>query len=265
MTPDRSAVYEGTVFHRRLEPIGHALRYPLRMPLLDLGELPGSLDAHPLWSARRASPVRFRPADFLRKPGRRPARGPEDLAERAWELAEPELAPARRGPVQVLASPRVLGMGFNPVSFIYLFEPDGERVRLAIAEVTNTPWGERTTYVVRRDGDGGPLRATVPKRMHVSPFNGMEQTYELSVSEPGERLEVSIANVEGGRTVFEAGLAMRRLPLTRTELGRTFARQPLGPIGTLARIYGQALRLKLKGAPHHPHPTAAPRPEARTE
>jgi DUF1365 family protein len=39
MTPDRSAVYEGTVFHRRLEPIGHALRYPLRMPLLDLGEL----------------------------------------------------------------------------------------------------------------------------------------------------------------------------------------------------------------------------------
>ena len=36
----------------------------------------------------------------------------------------------------------------------------------------------------------------MPKRMHVSPFMPMEQTYEWSSGEPGERLGVRIANRE---------------------------------------------------------------------
>lgn len=258
-----SAIYAGSVFHRRLEPVRHSLSLPVRMPLLDLEELPEALDAHPLWSARRPAPIRFRAGDFLKRPGEPAATGPAELAERAWELAEPDLPASERGAVRVLASSRVLGIGFNPVSFLFLHEPGGG-VRSAIAEVTNTPWGERETYVVRRGDEDGTLRSTVPKRMHVSPFNGMDQSYELTVSEPDEDLRITVANLEEGRKVFEAGLVMKRLPLNRREMSRTIARQPLGPIGTLARIYGQALRLKLKGAPHHPHP-AAPRPNARTQ
>ena len=35
------------------------------MPLFDLDELPALLDRHPLWSARRAAPVRFRAGDYM--------------------------------------------------------------------------------------------------------------------------------------------------------------------------------------------------------
>ena len=71
-----------------------------------------------------------------------------------------------------------------------------------IAEVTNTPWGERRCYVLEAGADG--LRGEFAKRLHVSPFMPMEQTYEWSASEPGERLGVSIANRdERGRSVFE--------------------------------------------------------------
>ena len=53
-----SALYEGTVRHRRFAPVRHAFRYRVGMLYLDLDELPGALDASPLWSARRAAPGR---------------------------------------------------------------------------------------------------------------------------------------------------------------------------------------------------------------
>jgi len=63
-----SAIYEGTVRHRRFSPITHAFRYRVAMLYLDLDELPRALDAGPLWSARRAAPGRFRRADYLGDP-----------------------------------------------------------------------------------------------------------------------------------------------------------------------------------------------------
>ena len=72
-----------------------------------------------------------------------------------------------------------------------------------IAEVTSTPWGERRSYVLSA-GDGG-LSGEFEKLMHVSPFMPMEQLYEWSATEPGERLSVAIRNREDDRVVFEAG------------------------------------------------------------
>ena len=48
-----SCVYEGTIRHRRHEPVQHELRYPIALLFVDLDELPEVLDGHPLWSARR--------------------------------------------------------------------------------------------------------------------------------------------------------------------------------------------------------------------
>ena len=72
-----------------------------------------------------------------------------------------------------------------------------------IAEVTNTPWGERHAYVL----EGG--QGTVAKRMHVSPFMGMEQSYRVVASEPGSRLALRITNLEDGRAVHEAALSLQ--------------------------------------------------------
>lgn len=254
-----SALYEGTVFHRRRKPVEHSLSYPILMALLDLDELPGAFDPHPLWSARRPAPVRFRPADHLREEGEGPVRSAGELAERARSLV------ARRtgseppaGPVRLLCMPRVMGVGFNPVSFTFLFDRAGEGPEAAIAEVTNTPWGERHAYVVSRGaGDGaaeGALHASFDKRLHVSPFHPMEQSYELSLGRPGDSLTISISNREGGRAIFDAGLALRRRELGRAEMTRALLRHPPAAIAALARIYWHGLRLKWKGVPHHPRP-----------
>lgn len=244
-----SAVYEGTVRHRRFAPVEHSFSYRHAMVLLDLGELPASLDAHPLTSARRPAPARFRRSDYIGDPSR-------PLADCVRDLVAEAGSRRPSGPVRLLTTLRMLGHGFNPVSFFYCFDAAGEEVEAVVAQVTNTPWGERHAYVLeRRDGEGAVMHDTVDKALHVSPFIAMEGAYDWRVSAPGERLSVHIGERDGhGREVFDATLALRRRPLSRRSLTRMLVRFPATSLRVLALIYWQALRLELKGAPYHRHP-----------
>ena len=77
---------------------------------------------------------------------------------------------------------------------------------------------------------------------------------------PGERLAVVIENRDAdGALVFDAHLALRRRELTRGALTRVLVRRPAITLRVLGGIYGQALRLRLKGARWHPRPPRAPR------
>ena len=247
-----SAIYEGWVAHRRAHSIQHSFRYRVFMPLFDLDELPELLDPIPLWSARRPAPAWFRDRDYL-------GGGPLPLAERARDLAHARLGRRPAGPVRMLANVRYLGVGFNPVSFLFLHGEDGGGVDCVIAEVTNTPWGDRTAYVLdgRSRGDDGPIRSRFEKRMHVSPFQPMDQTYEIRVGDPAEGLRVSIRNLEEEREVFIATMALRRRELTGGRLVRLLLAHPPMPLATLARIYANAWRLKRKGAPYFQRPRPA--------
>jgi uncharacterized protein len=245
----RSALYSGWVTHRRELPIGHRFRYRVAMVLLDLDELPEVLDRHPLWSARRPAPVRFRRADHLGDPHK-------PLADSVRDLVGERTGRRVGGPVRLLTTLRFCGLGYNPVSFYYLHSPDGTRVEAMVAEVTNTPWGERHEYVMLADSGDRRLTGTFSKQMHVSPFMPMDQTYCWSATPVTERLAVTIAAERAGVEVFEASLALRRTELSRRAMTRAMVSHPPAAATTLARIYANAVRLKLKGAPYHPHPAS---------
>ena len=147
-----SVIYEGLVRHRRLGEVQHSFRYRVFMTLLDLDELPELFDRHPLYSARRPAPVRFRRSDYLGDPD-------VPLAESARRLVEARTGHRPEGPVRLLTHLRYLGRSFNPVSFYYLYDRAGERVEAVIAEVTNIPWRERHAYVVEQTRLGADPRA----------------------------------------------------------------------------------------------------------
>ena len=155
-------------------------------------------------------------------------------------------APAPDGPVRVLTHPR----GFNPVSFYYCFDR-AERLQALLAEVTNTPWGERQSYVLRRDDRTGcVLRGESEKLMHVSPFFGMDQRYEWRVAEPGTTISVHIENREHGELAFDATLSLKRRPATRWRLAMASA----SGLRVLALIYAHAAAIRLSGIRTRPHP-----------
>jgi uncharacterized protein len=250
-----SAVYEGWVRHRRFEPVVHEFRYPLFLMYLDLAELPGVLDPYPFFSARRRALARFRRGDFMGDPAR-------PLDECAREAVEAATGGRPTGPVRLLAGLRYFGHSFNPVSFYYCFDPAAERVEAVVADVQNIPWGERHPYVLARgERRGTVLGEELEKTFHVSPLMGMDQTYAFRATEPGDRLVAHIeSRPNADREIaksFDATLSLQRRELTRATLTRLLARYPALSLQVVAKIYTQALRLKLKGARYHPHPEAA--------
>ena len=250
MRETASAIYEGRLVHRRFHPREHRFAYRLGMLYLDLDELPDVLDRHLLWSARRFAPAWFRRADYLR---------PVDVPLKEAVRAEIERQSGERptGPIRLLTHPRYWGYGFNPVSFYYVFERRGAPPRWLLADVTNTPWQERHSYVLGPLGEPdheGAWHPRSPKKMHVSPFMEMAMDYHWRVTEPGEHLLVHIENHAEGRRLFDATLALRRRPLDGANLGRLLWRYPALSLKIVAGIHWQALRLWRKGVPYVPHP-----------
>ena len=246
-----SAVYEGWVRHRRFEPVEHSFRYRLFLMYLDLGELPEVLDPYPFFSARHPTLARFRREDFMGDPDRR-------LDECARDAVQTTTGARPAGPVRLLAGLRYFGHSFNPVSLYYCFDPAGERVDAVVADVQNIPWGERHPYVLARgERRGSVLHEELEKTFHVSPLMGMDQTYSFRAAEPGERLSVHIESRSRQSRTFDATLNLRRRELSRRTLAGLLARYPAMSVQVVAKIYFQALRLRLKGARYYPHPETA--------
>ncbi len=246
--PSVSCIYTGTIRHRRSEP-RRQFEHHLELVYLDLAELPTLLGGR--LTSGRPGPLRFRRRHYLGDPG-----APLDEAVRDRVAEFGDRRPA--GPIRLLTQLSSFGLCFNPVSFYYCFDPTGEHVEEVLAEVTNTPWGERHSYVLAdREARSTVITGSFAKELHVSPFMGMDHRYAARATAPAATLSVHIESRRAGTPAFDATLAMERRELTRVSVNRMIARSPSSTIRVLALIYCHAVGLKLAGARLHPHPEAA--------
>ena len=241
-----SAVYEGRVIHHRRTPVDHSFSYRLALVLVDLAEVDALCRLHPLWSNERANAVSFRRRDFLGDPA-----VPLDVAVR--DLVEARTGRRPTGPVAMLTQLRTWGWLFNPITTYYCYDPTGTVVDTTVVEVTNTPWHERTAYVL--DGTG---THRVAKGMHVSPFLPMDLTHRFTVGVPGDRLTLAVDDFHGDDLVFSASMALTRMPPGRRSLGHLLWHYPVMTVRVSLGIYRQALALRRKGVPFHRHPDKTP-------
>ena len=252
-----SCLYTGWVRHRRHHPRVHDFRYRLFLAYLDLDELdsisrtvrPFSANRWNLWSLFDRDHVDGRPGTTAGKVRRL-------LAHHGIALDG--------GTIRLLTQCRVLGYVFNPISLYYCRDHAGA-LAAVIAEVSNT-FGERHLYLLdgRSAAGGAAARFRAAKAMHVSPFLGMDCTYDFALAPVGEHLGVGIVQHERGRRVLDAQLWGRRTPLTTRTVAGALLRYPFVTLKTVAAIHFEAARLYLKGTPVRRHPgETAPRQTQR--
>ena len=246
----KSCLYTGTVWHRRFSP-EHEFRYRLFLAYLDLSELDTVFRDRWLWSAHRPALARFRRDDHLGNADR-------PLDECVRELVDAQTGIQTDGPIRLLTQLRCFGYFMNPISLYYCFDAADRSIQAVVAEVNNTPWGERHCYVIPGlpSASSGETQACQDKLFHVSPFLPMDMQYRWQLSVPGKFLSVEIENHRQGSPAMAAALSLRRQSFSPVGSTVTLLRHPFMTGKIAAAIYWQAFRLWSKGAKFYPHPQA---------
>ena len=230
------ALCTGRISHKRVHPVSHEFHYDVWMLWSDidkLNEIPGqglpmSLTVSDLdeYSNPRARVEKAITGSGLRMP---------------------------LGPIYVLAQPRSFGFFFNPVVFFCCFEADEPAA--VVAEIHNTPWNERHSYVFGPDDkDDKRFVIRFPKKFHVSPFASMNVDYEWYFDFSPDRVQIDMQLKEEGLESLRASLSLDKQVPNKKVLRRMAWCQPFQNQKTLVRIYMNAFRLWRKGSTFYPHP-----------
>ena len=220
------------------------------MVYLDLNSFEKSLNKSWIWNVNKSALVSFMRDDYH-------GNNNTDLDTSVRETIFKKTGKNIEGPIRLLTHLRYFGYCFNPVSFYYCFDKNDTRVLFILVEVTNTPWKERYSYVIsNNDKNEKPnkISAELDKKLHVSPFWGMDHKYEWLFSEPRKRLLVNMKNFKDKSKVFDANLSMERIPFNLKNLIKQVLRFPLITMIIVFRIHWHAFKLWLKKAPFYIHP-----------
>jgi DUF1365 family protein len=243
-----SAIYFGTLRHRRFEPVRHDFTYPLFMAFLDIDRIPELMNTSPFTSYNRFNWASFHERDHFGDPA-------ASLRERLTTDAARQDIRLPNGPILLLTHLRYLGYNFNPISLFYCYSRQG-CLETVLAEVNNT-FGESHNYwlsAANRIPVANPNIYRCPKAMHVSPFMPMQLDYRFVLAPPGEMLAAQMNTLRGEHRTFDATLRLRREPWSASSIHRALLRFPWMTARVTAAIHWEALRLYFKKVPVFTHP-----------
>jgi DUF1365 family protein len=238
-----SCMYDCTVMHHRLEPLKNRFVYNVFMFYIDLDEVESLHRKLRLFSWKRFNLFTLYDRDHLTLSG-----GTVKESIRAYLRSKG--IDIGNGKIFLLTHLRTLGYVFNPVSFYFCFDEEGNPV-CAIPEVGNT-FKELKPYLLTKEMMRGEMfRQRMKKHFYVSPFIDLDTAFDFQVRIPGDKLHIQIDDFKGEHKFFLTSLVGKRQPLTDSSMIRSFFRIPLVTLKVIALIHYQAAKLYLRKLKHH--------------
>ncbi|MET1415498.1 DUF1365 domain-containing protein [Roseibium sp. HPY-6] len=244
---DPASLYSGKVMHHRMKPTEHRFSYSVFSLLIDLDQLEAAGRQSRFFSMNRFNLLSFHERDHGARDGSSLRRYVEKLL-RKQSIASPSR-------ILLLAYPRLLGYGFNPLSVYYAYDED-ERLTAIVYEVRNTFGGIHTYTLPLEPGqlsDAG-VRQDQSKEFYVSPFVSMEQHYHFRMLPPGKAVRVRILEKDPEGPLLSATFSGNSVPLTSRSLVAECARVPFLTAKVILAIHWEAFKIWLKRVPFHPRP-----------
>lgn len=233
-----TCLYRGTVTHRRLRPVQHALSYDVAAVLVDVDEVSEMAQSHHFLSYNRFNLFGIDDRDHGTGDG-------TTISDFAWSLVKSKRGTEDVRQIFMLCYPRLLGFVFNPMTTYFCVDADGI-TRLMIYEVHNT-FGGRHNYVTEAIAADAPNFYQTEKVFYVSPFNKIEGQYGLKASHPLDRVSVGVSLTTQDGPTLNAYFAGQRVALNDRNLLRVFFAYPLMTLKVVAAIHFEALKLWFKG------------------
>ena len=238
----KSALYIGTIDHKRFSPKENTFTYSGCYFFLDLDEIPKLFRIPFLFSYNRPGILSFWQKNYL-----------DESTVRNLIFAKTQKKST--GPIRLLTNISYFGFCMNPVSFYYCYGSDDNTLEFIVSEITNTPWGEKHQQVFETTTEKISTY-NFPKDFHVSPFMPMSIDYTWVFHRPDENLYVYMQNRNQGekKVIFDSTLKLIRQPLTMANVTLAFLKFPFVTLKTMLAIYYQAAKLYIKRVPFYAHP-----------
>ena len=243
------SLIDAVIYHKRLRPREHAFRYKafyLSLSLKNLESSPPLFLSYDRWNL----------LSFYQKD--HGARDGSSLTEWIDKILK-DYGLTIEGDIILVTLPRILGYVFNPVSFWFCHDREGQ-VKAVLYEVSNT-FGEHHSYLSFHD-DFRPITESdwlqTKKIFHVSPFMKVAGDYFFRFSLSESKLTAIVNHHDDEGLLLSTSLMGNNKDLSSWNCLKFFLFFPLVTFKIIMLIHFEAFRLWLKKVPFFTKP---PKPE----
>jgi len=165
----------------------------------------------------------------------------QSLASWVRQLAAEALPGTEIKRVEMLAMPRILGIGFNPITVYCAADKTGQ-TRLILYEVHNT-FGDAHSYLGLLGPDGKGQLHRAEKKLFVSPFFPVDGGYLLHLRRDENKLNLLVRYCREGKPALTATLRGQISKLTNRSILASLSVYGHWPMRVWLSIHTEALRL----------------------
>ena len=232
-----SAIYNGTVIHKRFKPKIHFFRYKVFSLLIDLSDLNYLNKKISFFSYNSFNLISF----FDKDHGDRDGSSLIDWVKK--NLIENNIN-SENIKIKLLCYPRIFGYVFNPLSVFFVYDQNENLISI-LYEVKNT-FGEQHTYIFKAENNN-LLQHNCSKKFHVSPFIEMNCNYFFRILRPSEKISVVIDQYQLNEKILFASQDGKRVDFNSKELLKSYIKHPLMTFKIISAIHFEAFKLWIKG------------------